>query len=201
LKPALDRSFAPLGVPESITHDDGPPYFSGDRKFYAKEGFLPCLCTPEHPEGNGIAERFMGVLVKTVHTAVAENKDPVVELQRRLLNYCITPHPSTGKMPSELMMGKQIRTKVPMLLKPAQGRIHEEAKMMDRQTRLERKEIKEKEKTQAKQDHVKASMGPKTLHGDRGKKHAGESRKVRPGENQEYGQVEKAQAQANASQD
>ena len=37
LKPKLDDMFAMFGVPESITHDGGSPYNSGDWKDYAKE--------------------------------------------------------------------------------------------------------------------------------------------------------------------
>jgi transposase InsO family protein len=120
LRPALDRSIGLLGVPVSVTHDRGPPYNSAEWKKYAKEkGFETRACTPEHPEGNGLAERFMSVLVKTVHAAVALDKDPKVEVARRVMNYRNTPHPSTGKTPAELMMGRQLRTKVPSLVLPA----------------------------------------------------------------------------------
>ena len=57
LKPALERSFALHGVPETIRHDNGPTYQSHDWKRFAKEkGFKSQPVTPEHPEGNGIAE-------------------------------------------------------------------------------------------------------------------------------------------------
>ena len=72
-----------FGIPESVTHDGGPPYNSEDWRNYAREqGFESRLCTPEHPEGNGIAERFMGVLVKTIHAAKAEGKDPKLEIKK-----------------------------------------------------------------------------------------------------------------------
>ena len=49
-----------FGIPESITHDGGPPYRSEEWRFFAREqGLRPRLCTPKHPEGNGIAEQFM----------------------------------------------------------------------------------------------------------------------------------------------
>jgi hypothetical protein len=147
LKPALDKSLDLLGIPESITHDNGPPYNSVGWRSYAKErGFETRACTPEHPEGNAIAERFMGVLVKTVHTAVAAGRDPKVEVGRRLLNYRNTPHPSTGKTPAELMFGRRLKTKVPSLRRTAQGQIHEEAKAKDQETRQKRKETFDKSK-------------------------------------------------------
>ena len=101
LKPALERSWALLGIPDQVTHDNGPPYNSHNWRSYAKEkGFKINPCTPEHPKSNGLVERFMAVLVKTVHTATAGGKDLHTEVQRRFLNYRNTKHPSTGKTPS-----------------------------------------------------------------------------------------------------
>ena len=65
----------------------------------------------------------MGVLVKTLHAAVASNQDPKVEVRRRLMNYRNTPHPSTGKTPAELMIRRQIRTRVPVLMKSATEKV------------------------------------------------------------------------------
>ena len=140
LYPVLDRSFGVHGVPESITHDNGPPYDSRAWRKYGKEcGFENKPCSPEHPEGNGIAERFMATLVKVTHAAMAEGKDPRIEVQRRLLNYRNTIHPSTGKTPASLMMNRKIRTKIPALIKPIKNKVHMEARKKDAATRQERK--------------------------------------------------------------
>ena len=147
LRPALDRSFSLLGIPTSITHDNGSPYQSAEWKNYSKEmGFEMRLCTPEHPEANGIAERFMAVIVKTVHAAIAEARDPKTEIRRRLMNYRNTPHPSTGKSPSELIMGRPLKTKIAALVTPARGKVHEEAKLQDKATRTLRKQRYDKRK-------------------------------------------------------
>ena len=140
LYPVLDRSFGVHGVPESITHDNGPPYNSREWKRYGKEcGFKIKPCSPEHPEGNGVAERFMATLVKVTHAAMAEGKDPRIEVQRRLLNYRNTIHPSHGKTPASLMMNRKIRTKLPAIIKPSKDRAHKEAREKDAKTREERK--------------------------------------------------------------
>ena len=136
----LEDSFNTHGIPDSITHDNGPCYNSGNwRKFAKTWGFNIRPCTPEHPQSNGIAERFMGVLVKVVHAAVASGQDPKVAVRRRLLNYRNTPHPSTGKTPAELMIRRQIKTRLPMLMKPTMEAVDKEAKAMDRQAREKRK--------------------------------------------------------------
>ena len=89
-----------------------------------------------------MAERFMATIVKVVHAAMAENKYPKIEVDRRLLNYRNTVHPSTGKTPSQLMMGRTIRTKIPQLIKSLDNKADlEEARQQDQQTRLRRKEL------------------------------------------------------------
>ena len=114
LKPKLDDTFTMFGIPESVMHDGGAPYNSEDWRKYAKEqGFKSHLCTPEHPEGNGIAERFMGLLVKMIHAAKVENKDPRLEIKRRLMNYRNTPHPATGVAPAELMFRRTAKSRIP----------------------------------------------------------------------------------------
>lgn len=50
------------------------------------------------------------MIPKTVHAAIAEGNDPQVEARHCLMNYHNTPHPSTGKTSSELMMGRLLQT-------------------------------------------------------------------------------------------
>ena len=148
LQDKLEDVFALHGVPETVTSDNGPPYHSKDWKNFGKQmGFKPIKASPEHPEGNGVAERFMATIVKTTHAAIAQKKDPKLEIKRRLLNYRNTPHPSTGKTPSELMMGRIIRTRVPRLIKTSPTKTLQEARIKDKETRLARKEKHDKRKT------------------------------------------------------
>ena len=148
LQDKLEDVFALHGVPETVTSDNGPPYHSKDWKNFGKQmGFQPIKVSPEHPEGNGVAERFMATIVKTTHAAIAQKKDPKLEIKRRLLNYRNTPHPSTGKTPSELMMGRIIRTRVPRLIKTSPTKTLQEARIKDKETRLARKEKHDKRKT------------------------------------------------------
>ena len=69
--------------------------------------------------------------MKIVHAAVAEGQDPRLEVRRRLLNYRNTPHLSTGKAPAELMMRRQIRTRILGLMRPTQEKVDQEAKAQD----------------------------------------------------------------------
>ena len=161
LQPSLEKLWSSHGRPDSITHDNGPPYDSRDWRKYAKQvGFIRKPCSPEHPEANGVAERFMGVIVKTVHAAMAEKKDPKVAIERRLARYRNTPHPSTGKKPSELMFNRTVRTRLPTVRDPVSTQAVKEAREKDQQERLKRKEVTDKRKT-AQERMVK--VGDKVL--------------------------------------
>ena len=161
LKKKLESVVSLHGIPEVIVSDNGPPYNSHDWRKFAKEmGFTDRYCTPEHPEANGLAERFMSVLVKVIHTAVAEGNDPITAIRRRLLNYRNTIHPSTGKTPAEVLMGRTVRTRIPTKRKETLSKTVEEAKEKDKETRKERKAKFDKRK-QATEISIKA--GDKVL--------------------------------------
>lgn len=147
LKNILSDSFNIHGVPETITHDNGPLYNGREWQAFArKQGFKPKVCSPEHPESNGIEERFLSVLVKVIHAAVAEGKDPRLEVKKRLLNYRNTLHPSMGASPVSLMMGREIRTKLPVMMKKPMTKAHVNARSRDEETRQKHKARANKDK-------------------------------------------------------
>ena len=78
-------------------------------------GFHHHICTPENPQANGFVEVFQKVLVKMVHTAVVEGKDPKKVVQRYLGAYRAAPHKTTGKSPFEMMFNRKMMTKLPQL--------------------------------------------------------------------------------------
>ena len=84
--------------------------------------------------------RFMGVLVKTIHAVIAENKDPKLEIKKRLMNYRITPHPATGKVPAELVFRLTIEMKIPRRPRLLGEKEIEEARVNDEKSRLKQKE-------------------------------------------------------------
>ena len=110
LKPKLDEVFSRFGIPEKVTHDGGPPYNSFEWRKYAKQkGFELDVCTPEHPQSNRVAEKMMKSIIKVVHAAFATKTYPVEAVQTFLLEYWSTPHPSTGKTPSQLLMNSNLK--------------------------------------------------------------------------------------------
>ena len=155
LESKLEEVFVIHGVPDSVTHDNGPCYNSADWKAFSRKwGFESRACTPEHPQANGIAERFMRVLVKVMHTAIATKTDPRVEGQRRLLNYRNMPHAPTGKTPAELMIRRQIRTRIPSKMKTANEAVDKQAKGFNKVINEDRKKRFDK-RHRVKQEDIK----------------------------------------------
>ena len=109
-------------------------------------GFESRACTPEHSEANSIAERFMSVLVKIIHAAIKDKKYPHVEMRRRLMNCRNTPHPSTGKAPNELIMGRLLRIKIVTPIKTAIGKLHQDAILQEKESNKQRKQLIERNK-------------------------------------------------------
>ena len=62
-------------------------------------GFKTDQTTPYHPQANGLVEKFNGSIVNMIHGAIAEQKDPKMEVYMFLSNYRNTPHDTTGKCP------------------------------------------------------------------------------------------------------
>ena len=98
--------FARHGYPETLVSDNGPPFSSSDfSKWLRSHGICHVTSSPLHPEGNGLAERH----VKTVKSLLRKTGD----LHEALLSHRSTPLES-GFSPAELLMGRRVRTLVPM---------------------------------------------------------------------------------------
>ena len=89
------------------------------------------MCTPEHPQANGTAEKMMSNLVKATHVAIAEKGDPKAAVHKYQAFMRATPHASTGKAPSELLMGRRLKLKIPGLLGKFDSELHKEARKAD----------------------------------------------------------------------
>ena len=85
-------------------------------KTFAEElGFNHRKITPLWPKANSEAERFMRTLGKAIRTGHVQKLDWQKELNKFLRNYRSTPHQTTHACPCELLMGRQIKTKLPEL--------------------------------------------------------------------------------------
>ncbi|CAA9997997.1 unnamed protein product [Nesidiocoris tenuis] len=114
----LQDVFARFGLPKIIVSDNGPQLTSQKFEDFCKhQNIKHAKSTPYHPRTNGLAERA----VRTFKTRMAASKNSGENLQTRLAKYLTSyraaVHRTTGRSPSEMMMGRQMRTKL-TLLKP-----------------------------------------------------------------------------------
>ena len=161
----LVKALAPVwsthGHPEMVRHDGGPPYNGWKWRKYAKqEGFDTDKTTPYHPQANGLVEKFNRSIVKMIHGAIAEKKDPKTEVHKFLTNYRNTPHDTTGKCPSQLLMNRIIRTKVPVFIPSPTGKAHKEARQADRKQKEKQKNYADKHRRARVVEH---KVGDKVL--------------------------------------
>lgn len=111
----LRQIFAIHGLPCKIVSDNGPTFTSREfQQFTTENGIQHVFSAPYHPSSNGLAERA----VQTFKQALKQMQ-PEGSLQSRLsrflFKYNITPHTTTGIAPSELLMGRQLRSRLSLL--------------------------------------------------------------------------------------
>ena len=101
--------FARHGIPEVVISDNGPQFAcEAYSNFAEKYGFKHITSSPQHPQSNGEAERA----VKTIKSLLRKSGDPYLAL----MAYRATPL-EVGYSPSELLMGRVLRTTIPMTQK------------------------------------------------------------------------------------
>lgn len=109
----LKSIFARHGIPEILITDNGPQFACQEMKEFANEYcFEHVTSSPRYPQSNGEAERA----VRTVKNLLKKASDPY----KALLAYRTTAL-ANGYSPAQLLMGRRLRTTLPMLpdtLKP-----------------------------------------------------------------------------------
>jgi transposase InsO family protein len=128
----LKSIFARHGIPEILVSDNGPQYSSRDFAEFAKEyEFRHVTTSPYHPQGNGEAERAVG----TIKSLLKKGDDPY----KALLAYRTTPL-QLGYSPSQLLMGRILRTTVPTTIAQRKPYIPDLTSVRNRDERLKRRQ-------------------------------------------------------------
>ena len=118
----LEQDFAHFVYPHTLVIDNATTFTSQEFQAWCKaRGIIHLTGAPYHPATNGVAER----LVQTFKKSLRKSRLlPREALQEFLMQYRRTPLLS-GYSPSELLNGRQIRTKldamVPSPVHVAQG--------------------------------------------------------------------------------
>jgi len=105
---ALRTIFGRFGLPEEIVSDNGSQFTSHEFKnFCEHSGIKQRFTAPYHPATNGEAERFVRSFKEGLKPF--SSKDWETNIQRFLSDYRTTPHSTTNRTPSELLLGRTVR--------------------------------------------------------------------------------------------
>ena len=103
----LKSIFARHVIPETVVSANSPQYAAQKlTKFAEDQRFKHITSSPRYPQSNGKAERA----VRTVKNLLKKSADPY----NALLSYRATLL-ECGYSPSQLLMGRQLRTKIPVV--------------------------------------------------------------------------------------
>ena len=139
LHPTLDKVWATHGYCHTLVSDNGPPYNSHEFKRYCrKRDIRHRPATQLHPQGNAMAERMVKKIVKMIHTAILEDKDPRREVYMMAMTHNNTPHSVTGKAPAEILMERTQKTNLPAL-KPKPYREDKAVRERDKASKVKNK--------------------------------------------------------------
>lgn len=106
----MKSSFARHGIPKQVVADNGPPFNSKEMQQFSKEwNFDLVNSSPYLSNSNGMAERSIQTIKKMLKKCNASKTDPYIGL----LNLRSTPN-SLGTSPSQALMSRMLRTKLPM---------------------------------------------------------------------------------------
>ena len=109
----LEQDFAHFGYPHTIVTDNSTSFLSEEFQTWCRErGIVHLTGAPYHPATNGAAER----MVQTFKQALSKSTlPPKAALLEFLMQYRRTPL-AEGYSPSEILNGRQIRSKIDILL-------------------------------------------------------------------------------------
>lgn len=113
----LKYLFSMHGIPRILICDNMPFGSFEFKKFADSWNFRIVTSSPRYPRSNGLSEKAVGIAKQMLKKKFEENKD----INISLLEYRSTVIPTMGASPSELLMSRLLRTKLPahhLKLKP-----------------------------------------------------------------------------------
>ena len=117
----LRNLFSTHGLPDVIVSDNGTAFTCVEfETFMKRNGIRHVRCAPYHPSSNGLAERA----VQTFKEAVKKTKGDIdVRIARFLFQYRITPHATTGQSPAFLLLRRQPRSALDLMVPDVGSRV------------------------------------------------------------------------------
>lgn len=168
---AMKSVFARHGTPEVLFGDNGPQFVSEEfKKFVADWDIKHVTASPYFPQSNGLAEGAVKIVKMMLTKTLESNGDIFKALQA----YRSAPTKINDKSPAQLLMGRQIRSGLPV--HPSVLRPHG-----SRQIVIKKKELKQKQKEaydRGARDLDPLSVGEKVVMWDRDKEQWGHDAEI-----------------------
>lgn len=143
-KSILEQIFEREGYPQNIKSDNGPPFNGEEYKAFCKErGINTIFSTPLFPQQNGLVEGYMKLVNKAMATAISRGTNYVKELQATVEAHNAAAHSITKVPPEEVMMGRKIRRRLPLLVGGSSNHDDDLINARDRQAKLLAKEYED----------------------------------------------------------
>ena len=107
----LKRIFAQHGIPQILVTDNGPQFSSNEFANFAKTwDFVHKTVSARYPQANGMAEKGVQIAKRLWMKAKEDKVDPYFAL----LDYRNTPRSSTLGSPTQRLMSRRTRTRIPV---------------------------------------------------------------------------------------
>ena len=114
--PTLENTFNLLGNPISIRSDNGPPFNGTEwKEFCVARAIKPEFSTPGHPQQNGLVERYMQIVNKSITAAVDAGVKHEQALRASINAHNAATQRTTNTAPEVLLFGRLRRGKLPIM--------------------------------------------------------------------------------------
>lgn len=171
----FDDVFNRYGFPKSIKSDNGPPFNGEPYKQYCRSRDIKVVfSTPLFPQQNGMIERYMQLINKSMQISTHENTNPAKALTETIRAHNSAKHRITQVAPEELMFNRKIRRLLP--LASAQS-----YKVNHNPSEIRKRDFEEKHRSKVREDIKRGARDSQIRIGDRvvilrGSKSKGETR-------------------------
>ena len=129
----LRAMFARFGIPRQLVSDNGPQFTAGQfAEFTSNNGVRHIRVAPYHPSSNGAGERAVQSVKHGLKAAMRDGGSLSRRLQKFLMAYRAAPHMATGRSPAEMMLGRNVRTRLDLLRPDPAQKVREQQRINQR---------------------------------------------------------------------
>ena len=130
----LKKQFSCWGYPDILMCDNGTQFVSAEfKRFAAACEFNVETSSPRFPQSNGGAENAVKQAKK-----ILDQKDPDIAL----MEYRATPTTTTGYSPCELLQGRKMKTKIPVMPDQLQPKLPDSTQLKEKHHQAKRHQKK-----------------------------------------------------------